>query len=150
MSSSILTNRNGIITEKGTWTPVVSKLFSYQTLPTYDTIQSYATYYRIGKICYVSCWLYIDITNAGNANISVDGLPYTSSESSTNRYQIFASDAGHVTNHTRYGSVAIYDNNTKVTVFKHETYDAVFQKYEIGETKIGFSGCYIINSSYGG
>lgn len=147
MSESILTNRNGIIIQKGTWTPVATVLSpAYDEPPTYEEVQSNATYCRIGEMCYISCWYYINISDPGdNTEICIGGLPYPAIPSSggSSVTEFFSSECGNVTNHTRYGPVRIYGNNTKVLVMQHD--EDEYQIYESGEVQIAFSGCYMIN-----
>lgn len=146
MSESILTNRNGIIVEKGTWTPVATKILSFHTAPTYTVTESNAVYYRIGKLCYISCWYSINITNAGNSSICIEGIPYMSVDATTSRSQVFAGNCMSVTSGTRYGTVRLVDNYNKVVVLKHDYEDN--QPYTTGTLLISFSGFYVINSSY--
>lgn len=148
MSDSILSNRDGLIVEKGTWTPVVDKVLTTQTLPTYTTTLSEGIYYRIGKLCYVSCCLHINVTSAGDASICISGLPYLSEDSITGRYQQLSTNCLNSTTNFRYGIARLPDNSSKVVIIKHSAEDN--QSYEIGNLILSFSGAYIINSSYGG
>ena len=148
MSDSILSNRDGLIVDKGTWTPVVDKVLTTQTLPTYTTTLSGGIYYRIGKLCYISCCLHINVTSAGNADICISGLPYLSEDSTTGRYQQFSTNCLNDSSATRYGIARLPDNSSKVVIIKHSADENQF--YTTGNLILSFSGAYIINSSYGG
>ena len=137
----------GVVTEMGTWEPELVKSASYLSLPTYTFVVREAKYYRVGKACYVSLRLKINVTAvpAAVSGIVIDGLPYTSDSDLS--YQSLP--IGHVIyadpNPGGYGSIS--NDSTKICIYKPNSLAYVSYRVE-PEIQIIYSGFYIINSSY--
>lgn len=62
-------NNHLLDVESGTWTPVAYQNIKIGTV-------SYAKYYKVGRLVFISCYMQIASLNGGGKNI-IRGLPYT-------------------------------------------------------------------------
>ena len=72
-ASAALTNL-GLPVTYGTWTP---KLIASGGGMTYTTSYSYAYYYRIGDLVYITLYMKVNVTAAGTNYARIQGLPFT-------------------------------------------------------------------------
>ena len=138
-----------LVTEKGSWTPTFYQAQNTQPLPSYSDNYRIGAYYRIGKICYITFSISSNILSASNAYLSISGLPYVSNDSGNSKFQYIAlgENWGNVPDPS--GAVRIGDELNYLFFVTPNSYMYTKFPSSSGPTcKLGFSGWYIIHSSY--
>jgi len=138
-------NSNILFTELGNWTPEFYQVQYSQRLPSFSYNLNFGIYYIIGKICHVSFILSADITSNSGAYLCVSGLPYVSlNNNDAAQYLPLGENWGNDPNPAGAARVVNYSNY--LLFFTPNS--SSFSIFARGTCKLGFSGSYIIDSTY--
>lgn len=129
----------------GTWIPTLASMLdeSAPINPTYTLDYNWASYYTIGKLCYVSFHLKANITNAGTGYALVTGLPFTSATGLDGQGLSMSEGSGAITSHSSNYTVGnVLDDSTTIDLWKGNA--QLRAEYTTGTLWLGFSGVYLM------
>ena len=136
-ASAALTNL-GLPVTYGTWTP---KLIASGGGMTYTTSYSYAYYYRIGDLVYITLYMKVNVTAAGTNYARIQGLPFTPRSGFYYALARAMFATGSYNNNTDGASAFISTATNTIHIQSANGTGAL--KWSRGDTWVGWSGCYV-------
>lgn len=128
----------GLPVTSGTWTP---KLIASGGGMTYTTSYSYAYYYRIGDLVYITLYMKVNVTAAGTNYARIQGLPFTPRSGFYYALARAMFATGSYNNNTDGASAFISTATNTIHIQSANGTGAL--KWSTGDTWVGWSGCYI-------
>lgn len=128
----------GLPVTYGTWTP---KLIASGGGMTYTTSYSYAYYYRIGDLVYITLYMKVNVTAAGTNYARIQGLPFTPRSGFYYALARAMFATGSYNNNTDGASAFISTATNTIHIQSANGTGAL--KWRTGDTWVGWSGCYI-------
>ena len=128
----------GLPVTSGTWTP---KLIASGGGMTYTTSYSYAYYYRIGDLVYITLYMKVNVTAAGTNYARIQGLPFTPRSGFYYALARAMFATGSYNNNTDGASAFISTATNMIHIQSANGTGAL--KWRTGDTWVGWSGCYI-------
>ena len=136
-ASAALTNL-GLPVTYGKWTPT---LISTDGGMTYTTSYSYAYYYRIGDLVYITLYMKVNVTAAGTNYARIQGLPFTPRSGFYYALARAMFATGSYNNNTDGASAFISTATNTIHIQSANGTGAL--KWRTGDTWVGWSGCYV-------
>lgn len=123
--------------EQGTWTPQLACVS--ETGPTYTLISNKSNYFRIDDLVYVNLYIHVKITDIGEGNARIEGLPFEV-KSGTGRHALAVSLKGNFDSET----VVIANEGTSFLYFTSKLGE--YYQWSTGDFFISANGCYLRES----